>query len=667
MELLTSLERPVNSALVTAINAVTEHFNHTSATHDGELGVTRDKVKGATIITLPLGSALFKFFEIFKKGEGTHDTPILLMDTARLLAKQMAVLDSEAAQLFVEDLYRVGYLMEYGIQPDPSTLSTLTTPSEIDPTESLSLFDSICLQPLTHEGQEYENELALWMIGRGDPSTQGYWTRLEKRNRKEMSLTQQLTLEERNKGRGDIADQPLVFPDTDIFDTKALLAQRAEVLRITSKIQTDRLARQNTFSQNFYDLLLSTFVHQLEMNAKTSATCTDHPPSPTQQGIERVVDSVATTRTMRIPYDNATTNIKDNLQVPPTDRLQYISDELKSAFGASPEYDQFNAAFTDSAKLFDVVGKLSETEAWKTRATIEKVRDIWDIVQAYEQKITRSPKLAIQSRAFECALKTYISGHLIREYIPEAQIECWQNDGHAKLMIQCDDTIYSYDTNASKMNGFIRSSGVTDYSHILDARELGLDPLSEVAGRRFFATGIDQHGVLPGAEGYHLISDFDKGAFASILGNVADLITDIPTRRTIRQRVIELTPNDPTACNNLAIIIEDPKEKRRLYRTAIELNPNYAAAYNNLACCTEDLDKREKYLRKAIELDPKFAEAHSNLAVQIPDISEKIEHFHTALTLKPALRIYLLRYTNNTPDTNAELKAALNRLLAEFP
>ena len=480
---------------------------------------------------------------------------------------------------------------------------------------------------------------------------------------------------------------------------------------------------------NIFPRLLRFFVHQLKWNAERTTTDTSSStPNNTQVGINRVMDSTATQRVTKILYDNATTNIKDNLEVPPPDRLQYISRELKLIFGKSTEYDQFKTAFTDSVKLFDAVKKLSNTEAWKDRATIEKIRDIWDIVQTYEHKGTYSPQRAIEARAFECALKSYISGLLIRQYIPEAQVEFWRNHAHAKLMIQDDKKIYSYDAAVSMSDDFDRHIGVTDRSVVIQPsyREIGLDPLSEVAGRRFFSTHQDKYGILPGAEGHYLITDFDKGAVAAIFGNLASLITDRPTQLNIYKRVLELTPNDPTACNNvaaltvdvpekirffrktieldptfalaysnladltedpdekrrlyrkvielrpdfaeayynLAVIAVDPEEKRRLYRKVIELNPDSAVAQFNLASVTEDPEEQARLYRKAIELRPDFAEAYYNLA-KISDLPEKIELFRKALMLKPLLREYLRLYAYF--DTDGELKTALTRLLAEFP
>ena len=257
-------ERLVNPALVDAINKVSEHFNHTSATDKGELGVMRDTTEGSTTIILPLEATLKQLFETFKKGEGTHDSSILLLDTARLLAKQEVVQKSDKARSFVEDIYRVGYLMEYGTQPEsapPSSVSTSATQTESSSssgsssppatplTESPplppSLFDTISIEQLSHPEPDYEKELAFWMIGRGDPSTQGYWTRLEKRNKNKVF------------GGGVIVDQPLIFPDTDIMDTEKLLAQLPEVLRRNAKAQQDRLSDQDTRLPQIFPRLLS--------------------------------------------------------------------------------------------------------------------------------------------------------------------------------------------------------------------------------------------------------------------------------------------------------------------------------------------------------------------------------------------------------------------------
>lgn len=119
-----------------------------------------------------------------------------------------------------------------------------------------------------------------------------------------------------------------------------------------------------------------------------------------------------------------------------------------------------------------------------------------------------------------------------------------------------------------------------------------------------------------------------------------------PIAELFYKRLIEATPNDPSAYNNLGNVYQEklhrPQEAERAYLKSIELNPKYALPYSNLGNLylreQRPLDAEIAYL-KAIELDSSFAPPHNGLGRLYQDNFNRPKDaetaYHKAIEINP--------------------------------
>ena len=87
------------------------------------------------------------------------------------------------------------------------------------------------------------------------------------------------------------------------------------------------------------------------------------------------------------------------------------------------------------------------------------------------------------------------------------------------------------------------------------------------------------------------------------------------------KKVLDINPNNLSACNNLGIILtnlNNTKDAEKYYLKAIKINPNYADANYNLAGLYKSTGKIHdsiKYYEKTILINPNYADAYNNIGL----------------------------------------------------
>ena len=119
---------------------------------------------------------------------------------------------------------------------------------------------------------------------------------------------------------------------------------------------------------------------------------------------------------------------------------------------------------------------------------------------------------------------------------------------------------------------------------------------------------------------------------------------DLKNAELLYKKVLDINPNNLSACNNLGIILTNLnnfKDAEKYYLKAIKINPNYADANYNIAGLyksTENIDDSIKYYKKTILIKPNYTDAYNNIGLIYFEKGEYIiakKYFEKAITINP--------------------------------
>ena len=119
---------------------------------------------------------------------------------------------------------------------------------------------------------------------------------------------------------------------------------------------------------------------------------------------------------------------------------------------------------------------------------------------------------------------------------------------------------------------------------------------------------------------------------------------DLKNAELLYKKVLDINPNNLSACNNLGIILTNLnnfKDAEKYYLKAIKINPNYADANYNIAGLyksTENIDDSIKYYKKNILIKPNYTDAYNNIGLIYFEKGEYIiakKYFEKAITINP--------------------------------
>ena len=119
---------------------------------------------------------------------------------------------------------------------------------------------------------------------------------------------------------------------------------------------------------------------------------------------------------------------------------------------------------------------------------------------------------------------------------------------------------------------------------------------------------------------------------------------DLKNAELLYKKVLDINPNNLSACNNLGIILtnlNNTKDAEKYYLKAIKINSNYADANYNLAGLYKSTGKIHdsiKYYKKTILINQNYVDAYNNIGLIYFEKSENLiakEYFEKAITINP--------------------------------
>ena len=463
---------------------------------------------------------------------------------------------------------------------------------------------------LSNESQEYKDELFLWAIGRDNPDST-YARNLHKGNRR------------------------LHPVERDLYG------------HIIAKEQRELKAKRNKNTLAKKERYIRSFVSGLERNGGEL-------PEQTKQGLEKTYLSAARQAGISILTKNAWTNWEKNLRIPPKERNKYFDGQILQIFEQIPGFSD------ESLRIVDAVEELSKSERWKGLSQIEKVRDIWDVCQTYAHAETYMPTSAIVRGEFECQLKTFLAGNLLKKYVPQVKRAIWDEYGHVKLALQVEGTNYMFDSNFRKEDNSNRNLSVTNSSESYTNRGIGITKEINNTLNRFFETNLE-YTIATDKNGYLSVGEFDKLVVSGILLNIARQVKN-ELAIAILRLTIEISPNSAEAYNNLGATLSG-EEGIKFLRKAIEINPNFAESYNNLGLKLTG-EEAIKMFRKAISINPLYSNAYYNLGKCLSG-EESLKNYKLAFKYNPKHEnsLYAFASTVNSEDSLQTIENVKQALL----
>ncbi len=134
------------------------------------------------------------------------------------------------------------------------------------------------------------------------------------------------------------------------------------------------------------------------------------------------------------------------------------------------------------------------------------------------------------------------------------------------------------------------------------------------------------------------------------------------------KKVLDINPNNLSACNNLGIIftnLNNMKDAEKYYLKAIKINPNYADANYNIAGLYKSTGKIHdsiRYYKKTILINPNYVDAYNNIGLIHFEKGENLiakKYFEKAITINPQ-SVYALNNLGIIFDTINQFENAID-------
>ena len=134
------------------------------------------------------------------------------------------------------------------------------------------------------------------------------------------------------------------------------------------------------------------------------------------------------------------------------------------------------------------------------------------------------------------------------------------------------------------------------------------------------------------------------------------------------KKVLDINPNNLSACNNLGIILtnlNNIKDAEKYYLKAIKINPNYADANYNIAGLYKSTGKIHdsiRYYKKTILINPNYVDAYNNIGLIHFEKGENLiakKYFEKAITINPQ-SVYALNNLGIIFDTINQFENAID-------
>lgn len=253
--------------------------------------------------------------------------------------------------------------------------------------------------------------------------------------------------------------------------------------------------------------------------------------------------------------------------------------------------DLYNRKLEESA-LFEITGLMlkNHLERHGRMNPEQKIKFLWDIVQAYDYKIAGVPQKAVEMEEFECNLRASILGQLVEKFFPEDFVVLgdWIKS-HMRLIVIDKKDIYphrlpkAYFVDPTRPR-YSREGGdrtwLRDYNSIkeISDRELLQDIM------RAYYQNPDHVLVHSSGEGPDWTAR--NREFNHSIGNYRNLTE--AGMWTHAAHIYQLSEEDRAYC----------------WKKAVELVPISGDAWLGLANSTNNQKEKSEYLKKAAELNP---------------------------------------------------------------
>ena len=279
----------------------------------------------------------------------------------------------------------------------------------------------------------------------------------------------------------------------------------------------------------------------------------------------------------------------------------------------------------------------------------EKIKILWDLVQAYEFKETYLLTSAVEEQAFECNLRSYILGRLLQQLMGnEVEVYTVNPVEHTLLLVfdksdKSTNQAYWVDPTARRFY-YVKNKRVSKYEkpfvyQVESAEWSSIQKQIKASPDNFHIFG---NFTINEQLKFATILPFRQGIEAGFWSNFGYLkrikfekegnslskeekINLIKEAYYCRKKALELSPNDPDYHNNIALVYTEISLAEAMVRE------KYGIA--NGEELTEDQQKEvkkqyllnllqaEKHYQKALGLNPNHPYYHKNIALVYTKIS----------------------------------------------